>query len=542
MASQDAEARADISAKPAPLLFVDVGTSGKQRSKQSRAHVARVNRQRQRDERLKSVGEKGGLSALEADRPSGARTGRSRKTRTENQDASLSIRRKNEEHRPTAVSRRHYSAPTVLQLSPTISPVFGALKVSAFDLENSNDAALTADYCFNTVMDSWLNPKYKPTWFAAFFEHPLVFHCLSYSCGILQDVSSGRPVQHSRLVHRLKTIQIVNRQLGDIDNVDPEPILLAITTFLRINVDQLSEVRQQSLIFTPNRRSASWVALAGKLGGDDTHSRAMVELVNRVGGMNNFTTLPSLQHTLALGDMLHCSANATKPLFPSIWDSQFLLHALKQALEPLVEDVEGRGFINQVPGGLPSEALGTLQRLSMVDKLLDNFSSKLVSQSDDILLATLGNAVQHELLSLPSWRALDEDDRQGCYLATYEVCRITAILYSNAVIFPMAPNASWLEKLLKQLRLVLETSNMSLWDHGTLPMLVWSLFIAGMAAFWTRHRSFFVTNLQSTLLMAGLTSWDAVHAVIREFLWRGDACGQGAAILWGLVRSKDSTS
>ncbi|KAF2162931.1 hypothetical protein M409DRAFT_26784 [Zasmidium cellare ATCC 36951] len=535
--SQDAEPRGDVP-KPAPLLFVDVGTSGKQRSKQSRAHVARVNRQRQRDERLKSEGAIRGYSSKLSSETSFNKS----KTRLPNPDSRLSIRQKSDKARPTTASRRWNSAPTIPQLSRTPSPVFGALKVGSFDLEQSHHAADIADYCFNKVMNSWLDPGLKPTWFAAFFEHPLVFHCLSYSCGILQDVSSGRPVQQARLVHRLKTIQLVNQQLGNIDNVDPEPILLAITTLWRINTDQMGGVRAAPLIFTPHRRSASWVALFGKLGGDDTHSRAMVELVNRVGGMSNFTTLPSLQETLALGDVLHSSANASKPLFPSIWDAQVFVKVLKPSLQTLAGDVEGRGFVNQVPGGLPADALATFERLSLVDKLLDDFSAKSVSLSNDIILATLGDAVQHELLSLPSWPSLNEDDRHGCYLATYEVCRITAILYSNSVIFPMAPDASWLEKLLKQLRLVLETSNMSMWDDDTLPMLVWSLFIAGMAAFWTRHRSFFVTHLRSTLVLAGVSSLEAVKAMIRVFLWRDDACGHGADMLWDLVRWKEITS
>ena len=105
----------------------------------------------------------------------------------------------------------------------------------------------------------------------------------------------------------------------------------------------------------------------------------------------------------------------------------------------------------------------------------------------------------------------------------------------------MAPNAAWLEKLLRQLRLVLETSNVSMWDGDTLPMLTWSLFIAGMAAYWTRHRDFFVSHLKSTLALAGVTSLEAVKAMIREFLWRDDACGQGAALSWDVVHPKENT-
>lgn len=520
-------------APAAPLLFVEVGEGGKKRSKQSRAHVARVNRARQKDERLKASGSRG----LERN-PSSSESAPSLKT-GKDEESRMAIRRRTGLERPTAASRRWYSAPTVPR---TVSPVFGALEVESFDLSTPYDAADVADYIFNKVMNSWLPPVLKPTWFAAFFQHPLVFHCLSYSCGILQDVSCGRAIGRSRLVHRLKTIQIVNKQLGDIDKVDPEPILLAITTLWRINTDNLTESRKAPppLIFTPHRRSASWVALFGKLGGDDTHSRAMVELVNRVGGLNNFTTLPSLQETLALGDVLHSSANASKPLFPSIWDAESFVKALQPTLQTLADDVEGRGFRNQVPGGLPSGTLATLQKLSMVDKLLDNFSSRTVSQVEDVILATLGDAVQHELLSLPPWQFLEEQNRASCYLVTYEICRITSTLYSNAVIFPMAPNAAWLEKLLRQFRFLLETSNViSMWDGEMTPLLIWSLFIAGMAAFWTRHREFFVNHLRHVLAVARLTSWEDVEPVLHEFLWRDDACGQGAAILWNVIQPKE---
>lgn len=441
--------------------------------------------------------------------------------------------------RPTAASRRYYSAPSAPQLLSTISPVFGGLEVNSFRLDESVDAAEMADYCFNRVMDSWLDPKLKPRWWEAFFQHPLVFHRLSYSCGILQDVSNGRVIQYPRLVHRLKTIQIVNKQLGDIDNADPEPILLAITTLWRINTDKLAEKPVAPLIFSPHRRGASWVAVAGKLGGDDIHSRAMVELVNRVGGMSNFTTLPSLQETLTLGDVLHSSANASKPLFPPIWDVPLLLAVMDSALQPFSDDVEGRGFANRVPGGLPVGALTTLQRLSMIDKLLDNFSGRTASVSEDITLAQLGNALQHELLSLPPWQALDEKDQQSCYLVPYGICRITSMLYSNGVIFPIAPSARWLEKLLRQLRSLLETSNRSEWDQSTTPMLIWSLFIAGMAAYWTSHRAFLVTHLRSTLAMVSITSWDAAKPVLQEYLWRDDACEHGAAILWNIVQCKE---
>ncbi|EME83805.1 uncharacterized protein MYCFIDRAFT_172884 [Pseudocercospora fijiensis CIRAD86] len=106
----------------------------------------------------------------------------------------------------------------------TIAPVFGGVSINAFNQHQSTDAADMATYCFimqGDIMDSWLELRYKPIWWAAFFQHPLVYHSLSFSCGVLQDnVSSSSN----------DSVGQYSTQLDTLDTVDIEPILLAMLT------------------------------------------------------------------------------------------------------------------------------------------------------------------------------------------------------------------------------------------------------------------------------------------------------------------------
>lgn len=388
-------------------------------------------------------------------------------------------------------------------------------------------------------MDSWLSPAHKPIWFAAFFQHPLVYHALSFSCGVMQDVSNNRPVGEQRLLHHIKTIQLVNKQLDNLESVDVEPILLAIITLWRVNCDEIIVPQVVPLLFKAHHRSQKWVLLAGKLGGVGSHAFALQYLVQRNGGLKNFKTLPSLQESIAIADMLDSSSHATKPRFESIWKSQLLLKVLKTPLEALSIDREGESFAEAVPGGLPREVLRSLQQIASLDKLLDDFAARQVSTQEEMAVAELGSAAQHELLSIPPWDKLTHIEREGSFRASYEACRIVSLIYSISIILPMKASDPWLGKLLKQLRKLLETSLMDMRFQGSLALLIWTVYIGGMAAFWTSHRSFFVNSLRTALHTTSRTSWCNVKPLLEGFLWRDNACSDGAAVLWEALQFND---
>lgn len=334
------------------------------------------------------------------------------------------------------------------------------------------------------------------------------------------------------MIHHLKTIQLVNKQLDNLNTVDIEPILLAIITLWRVNFDTIIVRKEVPLLFKSHSRGQKWVLTAGKLGGDGSHAVALQHLVQRNGGLSNFKTLPSLQESIALADMLDSSSNASKPKFDSIWNPDSFMQQLEPALSKMLDDIEGNNFAHAVPGGLPAGILRTIQRLAALDKLLDDFSNRGVSKTEEFAVSQLATATQHELLSIPPWEGLPAIERGSHVMASYEACRIACLIYSLSVVLPVKTSDPWLEKLLRQMRQLLEVSVTDLWTEQGTPLLIWTLFVGGMAAFSTSHCSFFVNYLRTVLQTDSRTSWPDVKSMLEGFLWRDAACGNGAALLW----------
>ncbi|KAF2215542.1 hypothetical protein CERZMDRAFT_94942 [Cercospora zeae-maydis SCOH1-5] len=525
-------------------LFVEDGTKpGPTRSKQSRSHVARVNRQRQKLRALNNT-----ANAHQHGNPSVASQAHARslqlRFRTDVQAGSSAADDKNtlaliEPERQTAIARtgtRHSTKPRRAAVPRTLQPVFGGAVIDSFSQQQSAEAAELAQFCFENIFGAWLTVPQKHVWVAAFFRHPLVYHSLSFSCGIIQDFALSRPIQHHRLLHRGQVIGLVNQALGSLADVDIEPVLLAISTLWRIDIENLGVAQEVPMLFEPHRRNLSWVNLFGTLGGDSRHGQALAQLVRRKKGpeLGSFTTLPSLEGTLALADLIDGSSNAAKPNFPSIWSSSQFLEALDFALQQLSNDVEGNYFDQHVTHGLTQEHCAVYRHLSFVDKLLDDFAQpeRSVSRSEAFFLAELSSAVQHELLSLPSWRDQHGTQANGLPEVIFESTRMASILYSNSVVFPVKASDPWLDRLLTQMRALFWGCDLVLEERDASPIIVWTLFIAAMAAYPTPHREFFSTLLSRLLYRFELASWGSVYVILRGFLWRDSACLRGARTLW----------
>lgn len=233
---------------------------------------------------------------------------------------------------------------------------------------------------------------------------------------------------------------------------------------------------------------------------------------------------------------MSASRTISKPIFPCIWTlDECVLAALRQLQQPtLGEELPGIGFRALATEGLPSFALECLVLLSSVDRLIAECHSP--SNLDHSSLVNARNTVQHQILSLPGWDELDEPDEQTTAPVIYECCRLTAILYSTAVVFGMPPQTNWHLKLVRRIRQLLELTNYKSWDEASTPLLVWSLFVAGIAAYRSSERKFFELALQHTLRKSGLSTWMGVEKVISRFLWSDLACAHGAAVLWDALQ------
>lgn len=206
-----------------------------------------------------------------------------------------------------------------------------------------------------------------------------------------------------------------------------------------------------------------------------------------------------------------------------------------QAMHISLAESPGIGFHAQVPGGLTQASEMVLLELSAVDVLMSENRQRRMPPLQEKMLVDARNAAQYRLLSLPPWEELHPAEQEGRLLAAYECCRITATIYSNSVIFPLPLTTGWHRKLIARLRGILECSNMVAWSLESSSLLIWCLFIGGIAAYRSCDRSWFESTLQKALCKAQVLQWIDVERVLNAFLWSREACSIGAAALWDAV-------
>lgn len=138
----------------------------------------------------------------------------------------------------------------------------------------------------------------------------------------------------------------------------------------------------------------------------------------------------------------------------------------------------GQGFKTKVPGGLPHEALVVFVNISRVDMVMEICRDRRMSDEDLKKVVDVRNRAQHQLLSLPSWDELSEVAREGSRRAAYECCRLTAMLYSTAVIFPQPPHSGWHSRLIRDIKALLTPEVTGDWMEAAPSFILWILVVS----------------------------------------------------------------
>jgi hypothetical protein len=173
-------------------------------------------------------------------------------------------------------------------------------------------------------------------------------------------------------------------------------------------------------------------------------------------------------------------------------------------------------------------------QLATVNRIMSVYGTELLASKTARLTALYKTqrALQHQLLSLPQWSSLDELELNCSGRFTYLVCKLTALIYSNAVLIALPANRGWHIRLSSRLKHLLEQTSCQSWRDDMSDFLLWSLFVGGLAASRSPARDFFEESLRVLLARKGLTLWSDVEAILEDFMWSSPACRHGAAVLW----------
>lgn len=200
-------------------------------------------------------------------------------------------------------------------LFPTPSPVFGALKTSTFDPSASSIAANAACYYLQCVMGNTILPSHRKTWFEAFCKDQMVFHCLSYSAFFFQDVKrvggGEGALREVTLKHRGKALSLIGeriRQLGEEGDTDGkiEALVLTMNTLWMWSRERnggrvAGKDGRGLLVRSSAMMPDAWLKNAfATVVAENSHALALEWLIGKVGGIERIgRLLPGLRTGLA---------------------------------------------------------------------------------------------------------------------------------------------------------------------------------------------------------------------------------------------------
>ncbi|KAK4896691.1 hypothetical protein LTR27_005285 [Elasticomyces elasticus] len=489
----------DHSEQTGGFFFINGRNGAGRRTRQARAHTARINRERKALEpRPRHEGGKDHERAGDA--------------------AQDGVTARNADHMKLALYR-------------PVSPVFGALQATTFDKAHEKAAAETWRYTRGYIHQS-LSPTAVAARFEAFCERVPFYHAASYSAAIHHDVAMKKLAKtqtQATIAHKIECIRLVNQLVSTL-NDDPENLdllLFLLTCLLNEEPTQAMLDREDRVhLFSPHQPAVGGVNIFGQCKTEQLHCDAVVLLVQRAGGLGGLRW-PDLPRVLASCHLIISSVKLQPPPLPRAWE-----------VEAVTEPVAlpgGRtlaiGFA-KISAALPALAAQAFFNLAWVDHTVDGARVVRPTDAQSAQHSRMLMDAHHRVMSLPPREGLSEQQAEGRNLALYECCRLAAMIYSCAVILPLPTVTGWHVVLLNRLRRALENFDLTHQTEDTNPVLIWCLVVANMTAMRCESKQYFRLALRDCLFASGLVSWQKVRTTVREFFWSEAACAQGALVMW----------
>jgi hypothetical protein len=167
------------------------------------------------------------------------------------------------------------------------------------------------------------------------------------------------------------------------------------------------------------------------------------------------------------------------------------------------------------------------------------YCSGTTSVADDLTnISDQRNFIQYTILALPRQLPLSAVDYVWSEVV-YECCRLTLLIYSQGVVFPMTRSArETREKLVARLYELLVTYYQSLCQkqsflNPTIQNLMrWVITIGGIASHDTAYRNGYLAILKTLFVNNSVPPFRNFKEKLKSVLWMDMACDSGGQALW----------
>ncbi|KAF2161986.1 hypothetical protein M409DRAFT_58750 [Zasmidium cellare ATCC 36951] len=451
-----------------------------------------------------------------------------------NQDARKDVRfaarshtaKVNRNRRKQALSRRRMTTPMLGMQPRQSAALFGASNSAMPDI-SSPAVADIVDFLFRSVLTQPFTPSEIGHWFQGFCETPLLYHSWAHHRFFVES-RMRRDLPGDRWQSMVSTRSSAHHLIGDSlsdpgnDRESIEKLLLAMALTSQHERDA-STVDDLPLCIPHMLYTEGFdVFRVRQL---DGFLPAAVSLISRLPDGLESLVDTGLFRIMCMVDLLSAAASFAHPFFPCGWEHPFHIDLSTTSDEAM----PGHGFHRLgLQGALPRSTI--LVKPCHLDRFMANYDKMHLSSSDFQDLLAWRNAVVHELLSLPTWEGLSDEEKSTSFQGLYECCRLAATLYCNAIICATPAGSRGITEPLRQLTAFLEV--FSTWRLELSEVALWASFVGGLASYGTEYWKPIVRSARYLTKICGISSIDEVQTVLHRWLWSDSACELGTRALW----------
>lgn len=307
----------------------------------------------------------------------------------------------------------------------------------------------------------------------------MIYHVLYYCVAVYHDQMNNTLVlscQPDMLWHKAEAIRLLNQCLSKADGSNLDVVICTIMYLTGLDLEQRRS--EYTLLFRGHRWQATWPWVDGQKVPVKAHVDGLQVLVAKRGG-SHALQMPGLALSIASADLVYASLRLDKPRFPSFWTLDGRILAAYQEADSSAPQTPASGLAS-IAGMLPFDFLDVLVNIARTERLVSSHPHTF--ELSEYQLEAARCVAHHQLLSLPAWNDTDGIYGEWADETIYECCRLSAILFSNAVIVGLPPHVDWHIRLCAHIRRHLEHCDMEELSGDAPGLLLWIVFVACMAA------------------------------------------------------------